>query len=70
MTVTLKGAPEDALAGAPTASELAAAGLMAIPVSLPLMDPLAVSVAVRDWVAAVFRVALKVYTPASPALKL
>ena len=53
-----------------TVSVLAAAGLTVIPDWLPVMPLLAVSAAVSDWLAAVFSVALKVCTPASPALKL
>lgn len=59
----LKGVPAVALAGALTCNRLAAAGLMVMPVWLLVIVLLTVSVAVIDWVPAVFRVAVKVPTP-------
>ncbi len=71
VTVTLPAVPAVVGDGKPaTISVLAAAGLTVMPDWLPVMPPLAVSVAVSDWVAAVFNVALKLCAPASPALKL
>ena len=49
-------------AATPRAS-LAAAGLTVMPVCVPVIEPVAVSVAVIDWVPAVFSVTLKVCTP-------
>jgi hypothetical protein len=40
-----------------------------IPDCVPVMLEVAVSVAVMDWEPAVFKVALKVWTPLSPAVK-
>src|SRR5947207_15458298 len=51
-----------------TISVLAAAGLTVMPVWLPVML-LDVSVTINDWLAAILSVALKVCTPASPAMK-
>ena len=48
-----------------THPELATAGLTVIPFCVPLMVPVTVSVAVIDWLPAVFNVALKVCAPAS-----
>ena len=56
-------------AGALTTNELAAAALTLMPDLEPLMELLAVSVAVTDWVPAVFRVMLKVWIPALAAVK-
>jgi hypothetical protein len=52
-------------------SVLAAAGATVIPVSLPITEETAESVAVRDWLPAVFKVApfVNVCTPASPGVK-
>ena len=50
-------------------SRLAAAGLTTMPDSLPAIRPSTVSVAANDWVPAVSRVALKVWTPWSAAVK-
>ena len=64
----LKATPAVVLAGALTLKWLAAAGLTMIPDSLPVMVLVTVSVAVIAWVPAVFRVMLKLWTPASPAV--
>ena len=51
-----------------TAKWFVAAALTEIPDWLPLMPPLAVSVAVSDWLPAVLSVALKVCWPESVAV--
>ena len=48
---------------------LAAAGLTVMPVSLPVTEPVAVSVAVIDWLPAVSSVTLKEYVPWLAAVK-
>src|SRR5947207_81861 len=54
---------------ATAASLLGAAGLTARPDWEPVSDAAVVSVALTDWAPAVLRVALKVCTPASVAVK-
>ena len=51
------------------ASLLAPAGFTVMPLWVPVMVPVTVSVAVMDWVPAVLSVAEKVSTPAFPAVK-
>src|SRR6516162_7271377 len=55
--------PAVAVAGATTVKWLAAAGLTVMALLLPVIELLAVSVAVTVWLPAVFRVALKLPTP-------
>ena len=52
-----------------TTRVLAAAGPTKIPVWVPVIEEVSVSVAVRDWELAVFNVAPKVCMPLSPATK-
>ena len=47
---------------------LAAAGLTVIPVCVPVTPGTTVSLVVIDWLPAVFRVALKVWTPWSASV--
>jgi len=61
--VTLKAVPPVAEAGALTVKWVAVAALTAIVLLVPVMDAVTVSVAVRVWLPAVLRVALKVPTP-------
>ena len=65
VTVTVKAEPAVLLAGAARLSWDAAAGLTAMPDCVPVMLDLAESVAVIDWVPAVFKVTLKAWTPLS-----
>ena len=50
-------------------SLLAAAALTVMPLWVPVMDPVTVSVAVIDWVPAVLSVTEKTWVPASPPVK-
>ena len=52
-----------------TVKRLAAAGLTVMPVCVPAPLGITVSLTVMDWLPAVFRVALKVCTPSSAAVK-
>ena len=52
-----------------TVRVLAPAGLTVMPLWVPVMDPVTVSVAVIDWVPAVLSVTEKMWVPASPPVK-
>ena len=52
-----------------TVSVAAPAGFTTMPLWVPVMVPVTVSVAVIDWVPAVLRVTEKVCVPSSPATK-
>ena len=68
--MTLLAAPAVSVVGKPvTVNEVAAAALTVMPVSLPVMAGVAVSVAVIDWVPAVLSVAEKVSVPSLAAVK-
>ena len=70
VTVTLLDVPAVLGEAKPeTTRLLAAAGLTAMPLWLPVIVLVTVSVAVSDWLPAVLRVALRVWTPASAATK-
>jgi hypothetical protein len=69
MRVRLKGTPARTLAGAAMINWLAAAGFTVMPPSVPVRLVVVVSATESDCVPAVFRVALKVCTPASAAVK-
>ena len=70
LRVRLKGTPAVTLAGALRRNWLARRDLTMMPPSVPVRLAVLVSVAVIDCVPAVFRVALKVCTPASAAVNL
>jgi hypothetical protein len=55
---------------APVTGAFGAELLMTMPLCVPVIDPVAVSVAVSDHVPIVWKVALKVWTPASVAVYL
>ena len=63
VTVKLKALPAIAVGGALTAKCVAAAGLTVIPLCVPVMEMVTVSVAVRLRLPTVFKVALKVPVP-------
>ena len=63
VTVRLNALPAVALAGALTVKWVAAAALTAMLLLVPVMLLVTVSVAVTVWLAAVFKVALKVPAP-------
>ena len=64
------GRPGRAVEGRPVRTNwLAAAGLTAIPETVPATAAVAVSVAVTDWLPAVLSVTVKVCDPASAAVK-
>ena len=70
VTVTFPAAPAVSAVGKPVTSSVeAAAGLTAMPVSLPVIEEEAVSVAVIDCAPAVSRVTVKVYWPSPAAVK-
>ena len=70
VTVTLPGVPAVTGFGKPeTVSVAAPAGFTTMPLWVPVMVPVTVSVAVIDWVPAVLRVTEKVWVPLSPATK-
>ena len=52
-----------------TVKVVAAAGLTVMPLWVPVMVPVTVSVAVIDWVPAVLSVTEKTWVPASPPVK-
>ena len=63
VTVKLKAVPAVAEAGAETAKCVAVAALTAMVLEVPVIDAVTVSVAVRVWFPAVFKVAEKVPVP-------
>ena len=68
VTVTVPAATAVTAEGKPVRTRLlAAAGLTVMPLWLPVIVLVTVSVAVSDCVPAVLRVALKLWTPASAA---
>ena len=64
-----KAVPGGVFGGWATLRRAAEAGLITMPVCVPIMEDLAESVAARDCVPAVWKAALKLCTPASPAVK-
>ena len=70
VTVTEAASPAVTEAGLPESTSVeVAAGLTVIEELLPLIEPLTVSVAVTVCAPAVFRVAVTMWTPASPPVK-
>ena len=70
MTVTLWAAPAVVGLVKPETVRVAApAGFTVMPLWMPVMDPVTVSVAVIDWVPAVLSVTEKTWVPASPPVK-
>ncbi|MDB5309859.1 MAG: hypothetical protein JWO38_4061 [Gemmataceae bacterium] len=67
--VTVNDVPDRALAGAARTKCVAAPGVTRIPDCVPVIPPADLSVAVIDRVPAVFSVAVKVWAPASAAVK-